>query len=133
MGYPVWGMSPSSDPKTVYNEFGVKPVGIKGYGNGVVTPHATFLALPFVFDEAVNNLKEFIKHYPNIYGEYGFYDAVDPLSGTIVYRYLALDQAMTFLGLANALNPGKLHKRFYSDPIVKKGEKLLQAENPLPN
>ncbi len=71
-----------------------------------------------------------VLRYP-IYGEYGFYDALKLKSGKVAYRYLALDQAMSFLGLANALNPGKLHARFHSDPIVKNGEHILSAEPPL--
>ncbi|MBI1979557.1 MAG: DUF3131 domain-containing protein [Elusimicrobia bacterium] len=131
-GYPVWGMSPSSDTRGGYGEFGVKLMGLKGYPDGVVTPHATLIALPFLRDQSVENLRNLLEKYPALYGEYGFYDAVNPRDGAIAFRYLALDQAMSFLGLAHALQPGKLHKRFHSDPITKNGEKLLKSENPLP-
>ncbi len=129
--YPVWGLSPASDVEGGYGEFGVKDLGLRGYPDGVVTPHATFLALPYIPEAAVKNLRELIRRYP-IYGEYGFYDALKVKTGSVAYRYLALDQAMSFLGLANALNPGKLHARFHSDLIVKKGEAILTAEPPLP-
>lgn len=130
--YPVWGMSPSSDGENGYGEFGVKPMGLKGYPDGVVTPHASCIALPYIFNDAVANLREMIKRYP-IYGEYGFYDALKLDTGNISYKYLALDQAMSFLGIANALNPGKIHQRFHNDPLVKNGEALLKAEPELPN
>ncbi len=130
LGYPVWGLSPASDTEGGYSEFGVKQLGLRGYPDGVVTPHATFLALPYLHEEAIKNLREMILRYP-IYGEYGFYDAIKIKTGKVAYRYLALDQAMSFLGLANALNPGKLHARFHSDPIVQKGESVLSAEPPL--
>lgn len=130
--YAVWGMSPCSDPYGKYGEFGVKPVGIKGYPAGIVTPHASFLALSVIQDAAIDNLRKLIREYPDIYGEYGFYDAVDPKNGKVAYRYLALDQAMSFLSLANILNPGKLYERFHGDSIVKKAEILLQSESPLP-
>lgn len=131
--YPVWGMSPCTNPHGGYSEFGAKPLGIQGYPDGVVTPHATFLALPFAYHDAIFNLRKLIELYPTIYGEYGFYDSVDPKDGTVSYKYLALDQAMSFLGLANALNPGKLYERFHNDPIIKNGEQIYQAETPLPN
>ncbi|MBI4357726.1 MAG: DUF3131 domain-containing protein, partial [Candidatus Omnitrophica bacterium] len=93
LGYPVWGMSPSSVPEEGYSEFGVKPLGSKGYKAGVVTPHAAVLGLEFAPKEAIRNLRELIRRYP-IYGEYGFYDAVTVATGNVARKYLSLDQAM---------------------------------------
>ena len=46
LGYPVWGLSPSASPATgAYGEYGVKPLGTRGYTAGAVTPHAAALAL----------------------------------------------------------------------------------------
>ena len=66
--------------------------------------------------------------FPDIYGEYGFYDSADVLKGTVNYQYLALDQAMSFLAIANYLQGGAVRKRFHSDPIGKEGEGLLKEE-----
>ena len=132
LGYPVWGMSPCMNPAGGYGEFGVKSLGIKGYPAGVVTPHASFLALPRMKDEAARNLRNLAALYPELYGECGFYDSVDPAGGSVAFKYLALDQGMCFLGAAEALSPGVLLERFDRDPIVKKASRLLLAENPLP-
>jgi hypothetical protein len=125
--YPVWGMSPSSDPDGGYSEFGVKPLGCKGYKAGVVTPHVSFLALEYAPEEAVANLRKMIELY-DIYGEYGFYDAVKPETGRVAYKYLCLDQAMSLIALCNYLQDGSIRRRFHGDPISAKIEPLLSEE-----
>src|SRR5262249_7707896 len=132
LGYPAWGMSPCSKPDGSYDEFGVKPVGVLGYPSDLLTPHATFLALPFSYEASLANLRDFVNGFPGIYGDYDFYGSVDPHTGTISYRSLASDQAMTFLGLANTINRGKIYKRLRNDPLSERIELLLKAENPLP-
>jgi hypothetical protein len=128
LGYPVFGMSPSSVPGGGYSEYGVKPLGIKGYREGVVTPHATFLALEFAPAECVANLRKMLTLY-NAYGEYGFYDAIDVKTGEVSLKYLCLDQAMCFVALNNFINDGAIRKRFHADPIAKNAEELLKAED----
>ncbi len=124
---PVWGMSPCSVPEGGYSEYGARPFGVKGYKSGVVTPHASALALEYAPEQVVANLRKLIDLY-DIYGEYGFYDAVTVATGKIVRKYLALDQGMILLAINNYLNHGALRERFHADPDVKKGEKLLTAE-----
>ncbi len=127
LGMPVWGMSPSADPHDSYSEFGAKPFGIKGYKAGVVTPHASALALEFMPAEAVQNLRKLIKLY-DIYGEYGFYDAVSVADKKVSRKYYSLDQGMILIAINNYLNDGAIRKRFHADPEMKKSEKLLTAE-----
>jgi len=132
LGYPVWGMSPSMAPgvprATSYREFGVPVLGAKGYPPGVVTPHASALALEFAPEEAVANLRRLAQLFP-IYGPYGFYDAVDPRSGEVVPAYLTLDQSMLFIALANHLRDGVIQERFAADPIATRALPLLPSED----
>ena len=103
LGYPVWGMSPSATPSGVgYGEFGVRVLGSLGYLHGAVTPHASALALAVTPVEAVANLRRLAERY-HIYGDFGFYDAVDPVSGEVAHAYLALDQSMILIAAANYL------------------------------
>ncbi len=128
LGYPVWGMSPCSvPPGDGYAEYGVPGLGLKSYGQGVVTPHVTFLSLEFAPEESIKNLRKMIELYP-IYGEYGFYDAVAVKTGIVSTKYLCLDQAMSFIALNNYLNDGAIRKRFMSDPIAQKVTGLLKEE-----
>jgi hypothetical protein len=128
LGYPVWGLSPSWSPAgDGYREFGARVLGIAGYPAGAVTPHATALALPVDPAAAVAALRELIRRYP-IYGEFGFYDAVDPHSGEVAPAYLVLDQAMILIALANHLAGGAIQHRFAADPVGQRALPLVRAE-----
>ena len=128
LGYPVWGISPSATPShDGYGEFGVRVLGALGYFAGAVTPHAAALALAVDAPAAIANLRALAQRY-DIYGDYGFYDAVDPQSGTVAYKYLALDQAMLFLAVANHLSGQALPRRFVTDPIVQSVLPVIGAE-----
>ncbi|MFC7359106.1 glucoamylase family protein [Nocardioides astragali] len=130
--YGYWGFSPSNNPAGGYREYGVDQLGMDGpgytsdqqrtsvdqpyegcpgregspaptsYGDGVVTPHASFLALRYARDAALENLVN-IRDDFDAYGPGGFYDAVDVGTGTVSKRYLSLDQGMVMAALGNAL------------------------------
>lgn len=128
LNYPVWGMSPSSTvARDSYSEYGVKYLGVRGYKCGVITPHASALALSTTPEAAINNLRKLASLY-DIYGEYGFYDAVDPLTGKVVHKYLALDQGMLFVALANYLKDHSIQEHFASDPIAARALNIIGEE-----
>ncbi len=127
LGYPVWGLSPSSRPAGGYGEFGARILGVRGYQAGAVTPHAAALALLVNPAAATANLRELAERYP-IYGDFGFYDAVDPQTGEVVYNYLALNQSMILIALANHLRDGVIQRHFAADAIMQRVLPLLGAE-----
>ncbi|MCC6766864.1 MAG: DUF3131 domain-containing protein [Deltaproteobacteria bacterium] len=127
LGYPVWGLSPAAIPSDGYREFGVRPLGARGYGAGIVTPHASALALAVTPVEATANLRRLAERY-DLYGDYGLYDAVDPASGNVARAYLALDQAMTLVAIANHLRGGVIPELFATDPIAKRALAILGDE-----
>ena len=53
------------------------------YTNGVVTPHAAFLALRWAPREAVENLRRLERDFPGMYGKWGFRDTVNVDSGVV--------------------------------------------------
>ncbi len=129
LGYRVWGLSPCATPAgDSYGEYGVKVLGARGYDGGAVTPHASALALGFTPEAALTNLRQLAQQY-DVYGEYGFYDAADPRSGAVAYKYLALDQSMVFIALANYLNDHCIQKHFGADPIAQKALALIGDED----
>jgi len=129
LAYPVWGLSPSATPADdSYNEYGVQILGVRGYQAGAVTPHASALALAVTPAAALANLRALAQRY-GIYGEYGFYDAVDPASGAVAYKYLTLDQSMLFIALANHLNDHCIQKHFAADPIAQKVLPMIGSED----
>ena len=129
LGYPAWGISSSATPAgNGYSEYGVRVLGARGYAAGAVAPYAAALALSVAPEAAMANLRALADRY-DIYGEYGFYDAVDPLSGTVAHKYLALDQSMLFIAVANYLDGGTIQKRFASDPIMQTALPIIADED----
>ncbi|GAB3199849.1 hypothetical protein GCM10027062_17640 [Nocardioides hungaricus] len=128
--YGYWGFSPSNNPAGGYREYGVDQLGLDGpgytsdqerttvdqpfagcragspapteYGDGVVTPHASFLALRYAPRAAMRNLANLARDF-DAYGRGGFYDAIAVRSGDVSKRYLSLDQGMVMAALGNAL------------------------------
>jgi hypothetical protein len=119
-GYPAWGFSPCATPDG-YVTTGVSELGVSGYDErkryqGLVTPHATFLAAEYAPTAAVReNIKTFRQF--DVTGPYGFYDSVDVQSGTVTKAYLALDQGMSIGSITNYLTDGALRDHLHADPI----------------
>ncbi|KQY21767.1 cellobiose phosphorylase [Cellulomonas sp. Root485] len=154
-GYGYWGFSPASDPFGTYSVYGVDAIGMDpggypsdaektnvdaGYegcreatnptptfGDGVVTPHASFLALPYAPREAVDNLRN-IETVLGAYGDGGFYDSVAVRSNTQAKRYLSLDQGMVLGALGNVLGGGVLHDSFGTRQVEKVLRPLIGQE-----
>src|SRR5215216_6608837 len=141
--YGFWGFSPSDDPAGGYREYGVDPIGMEpnGYtsdeertltdygfdacrdpqpqqpwGQGVVTPHASFLALRWARDAALDNLAKLRATFPQSYGPGGFYDAVNVKTGQVARFHLALDQGMIMVAIANELRNDR--ERSYLEPFI---------------
>src|SRR5262245_6126814 len=130
LGYPVWGLSPAVAPgPDGYREYGVAVLGTsKSYAAAAVTPHAVALALAVAPEAATAALRALTQLY-EVYGEYGFYDSVDPKTGEVGTAYLALDQSMLFLALANRLQDSVVQKLFASDPIAQRALSILADED----
>jgi hypothetical protein len=139
--YPVWGMSPSSTPDDTggYATYGV--VGaVFGPGQGLaqctgcatetaVSPHASLIALPVLPQRALANLRTLRQRYPDIYtSDGGFYDAVNPVTGSVGHRRLVLDQSMIMAAIDDALNHGALQRYFAADPVAWAARAVLGAE-----
>jgi hypothetical protein len=129
LGLPVWGMSPSStaDDTGDYGGFGVEGLAFAGSSplawcttcatETTVSPHASAIALPVIPQQAYDNLVRLRSLYPGIYTrDGGFYDAVDPSTGSIGHRRLVLDQSMIMAAIDDALNGGALQRYFAADP-----------------
>ncbi len=155
--YGYWGFSPSSNPTGGYREYGVDALGITtdgynsdqerttsdggyqaagcarpertptSYGDGVVTPHAAFLALPYAEKEALANLANLRKDF-DAYGPGGFYDAIAVGSGTVAKRHLSLDQGMVMGALGNVLAKGNLHRYFTRGDVERSLRPVMTQE-----
>jgi putative glucoamylase/uncharacterized protein DUF3131 len=82
------------------------------YTNGVVTPHAAFLALPYRPQGARANLRRLARDFPGLYGPWGFRDSVNVQSKRVSDFYLSLDQGMIMGALGNELGGDVLRRAF---------------------
>jgi hypothetical protein len=149
--YPVWGMSPSStaDDSGGYGGFGVEGLLFPYFGGGAdashpnlglsqchgcatedtVSPHASFLALSVLPQEAYANIVNLRNLYPDVYrSDGGFYDAVNPVTGSVGHRRLVLDQSMIMAALDNAITHGAMQRHFAIDPVARIGLLYLAYE-----
>lgn len=97
------------------------------YTNGVVTPHASFLALPYAPDQAMQNLANLRDDF-GAYGDYGFFDSINVDTGVVSDYYLALDQGMIMAALANMLLGDSFQRYFTEGPIEQAVRPLLAME-----
>jgi hypothetical protein len=128
------GMDPTGYPSDVEGSnydpgFGdCRPPGpAPTYGNGVVTPHAVFLALRYAPRAAVDNLAR-MRANLGAYGPGGFYDAVAVETDTVARRYLALDQGMIMGALGNALADDDIRRAFVTPQVEHALKPLLAME-----
>ncbi|HET8969686.1 MAG TPA: glucoamylase family protein [Candidatus Nanopelagicales bacterium] len=154
-GYGYWGFSPSNNPAGGYREYGVDMLGLDGpgytsdqertdweqpyegcregepapteYGDGVVTPHASFLAMRYAPQAALSNLERIREDF-DAYGPGGFYDAVAVRSGQVSRRYLSLDQGMVMAALGNALTGDNLRGYVSEGALTKRVRPLMEME-----
>jgi hypothetical protein len=82
------------------------------YTNGVVTPHAAFLALRFERNAALDDLKRLAHDFPGLYTKWGFRDSVNVDTGAVSGSYLSLDQGIIMAALGNALGGDVLRQAF---------------------
>ena len=140
-GYAVWGFSPSNTPEGGYAAYGVDGAGMdpngnpsnedrtlvdhgfdgcregtpdppSPYRNGVVTPHAAFLALRYAPGETLANVAKLARDFPGLYGKWGFRDSVNTTTKRVSDSYLSLDQGMIMAALGNALGDDVLRRAF---------------------
>lgn len=94
-------------------------------------------ALSLAAREAVENLKRLA--FLGLLDEYGFCDVIDftrrpsreGTSGVVVRAYLAHQQGMGLLSLANLLHGDSFQRRFRADPRVRAVEPLLHERIPV--
>ncbi|MET4925618.1 glucoamylase family protein [Streptomyces sp. PSRA5] len=149
--YGYWGFSPSEVPEGGYQEYGVDAIGMNidgyasntdrtyvthgdplppasAYTNGVVTPHASFLALPYARSEALANLKAIADDFGAYDDGYGFRDSVNVRTGHVSSSALALDQGMIAAALAQELRPGLLQRPFRTGGFASRIRPMLGKE-----
>jgi Putative glucoamylase/RTX calcium-binding nonapeptide repeat (4 copies)/Protein of unknown function (DUF3131) len=143
-GYAVWGvdavgMDPNGNPS---NEDGtLVDAGFAGcpdrepqpepppsaYTNGVVSPHAAFLALRWAPGRTLANLARLSSDF-EVYDEWGFRDSVNVDTGVASNFYLSLDQGMIMAAIGNALAGDVLRRAFVTPGFERAVRPLVGVE-----
>ena len=139
-----WGMSESEynardiESTYQYSSFGVPDLGYKrGLSESIViAPYASGLGAMISPRAAHHNYQRLASIGAR--GTYGWYEAIDYTrarlpDGTkfaVIRAYMAHHQAMTLVGIANALHDGRMRARFHAEPIIQAAELLLQERMP---
>ena len=155
--YGYWGFSPANVPEGGYTEYGVDALGLNpdgyksnreatyvdrgfegcragkpdpapsAYTNGVVTPHAAFLALRWAPDATLANLAALKSDFA-IYDRWGFRDSVNVDSGAVSDAYLSLDQGIVMGSIGNALADDVLRDAFATKAVRKVLQPIIAME-----
>jgi len=97
------------------------------YSNGVVTPHAAFLALRWAPEATLENLTK-LEHDFEIYTKWGFRDSVNVNTMVVSPYYLALDQGQIMAALGNALAQDMLRNTFVTREFRRALRPVIRVE-----
>jgi hypothetical protein len=97
------------------------------YTNGVVTPHAAFLALRWAPDAVMENLANLENDF-DIYDRWGFRDTVNVDTGVVSNFYLSLDQGIIMAAIGNALAGDVLRDAFATKDVRKVLQPIINME-----
>jgi hypothetical protein len=153
--YGYWGFSPANIPEGGYTVYGVDGIGSQNDGypsnndktltdlgwpgcrepvpttgeftNGVVTPHAAFLALRYAPRETLANLARLERDF-DVYTRWGFRDSVNVDSGVVSSSYLSLDQGMIMAAIGNELAHDVLRRSFASHEVERELRPVMGVE-----
>lgn len=101
----------------------------------VIAPYASFLALCVHPKAAVKNLRRLKKM--NMWGKYGFYDALDLTpgrtanGGEAVQNFMSHHLGMSMCAIANCLKKGVMRRHFMAEPVCRAYTPLLAERVPL--
>jgi hypothetical protein len=98
------------------------------YTNGVVTPHAAFLALRYAPAATLADLGKLADDFPGLYTNWGFRDSVNVQTGAVSDSYLSLDQGMIMAAIANELGDDVLRRAFVGPDLERSVRPLIGME-----
>jgi hypothetical protein len=97
------------------------------YTNGVVTPHAAFLALRWAPEATLENLASLERDF-EIYTAWGFRDSVNVNTMVVSPYYLALDQGQIMAAIGNALAQDMLRDAFVTRKFRRALKSVIEVE-----
>ena len=119
----LWGITASDDPEVGYQAHA--PYNISGKDNGTISPTAALSSMPYTPEESIRALKTFYYYlYNDLWGDYGFKDALNFEHNWFANSYLAIDQGPIVVMIEN-YRSGLLWNTFMKNDQVRNGLKAL--------
>ncbi|MEP6647676.1 MAG: glucoamylase family protein [Saprospiraceae bacterium] len=108
-----WGLTASDDP------FGyLAHAPGTGTDNGTITPAAALPSMPYTPEESKAVMRHLYRVYgQNLWGEYGFYDALNPDENWFDDSYIAIDEG-PIVNMIENYRSGILWSSFMSNPEI---------------
>ena len=108
-----WGLTASDDPFGYSAHAPGSPAD-----NGTITPAAAIPSMPYTPIQSIAALKHFYReHGPDLWGEYGYYDAFNLKHDWFAESYLAIDQG-PIIDMIENYRSGLLWSSFMSNPEI---------------
>ncbi len=112
-GENSWGLTASDNP---WGYFAHAPGA--GTDNGTIAPAAALPSMPYTPDESLGALKHFYRELgPDLWGEYGFYDAFNLNEDWFADSYIAIDQG-PIIDMIENYRSGLLWAHFMANPEI---------------
>lgn len=127
-GENSWGLTPCVGPKGYSGEFGAEPAMSKLEGNdGTISPSGAAGSIVFTPELSIKALTYYQKHFPKLWGKYGFKDAYNldyQKEPWYAKECIGIDKGISMIMIENYLT-GLIWKYFMKNEYVQKGlEKL---------
>ena len=117
----VWGLAPATVPGTTtgYSTYAAPPLGasVTPAADTAIAPYAAALALPIDPAGAYQDLVTLRSRYPAMNTSRGLLDSVDPVTGSLAQRWMAVSQAVILDAIDNTLTGGSLQSYIAADPF----------------
>lgn len=126
-GENSWGLTACVGPKGYSGEFGAMPAMSELKGNdGTISPSGVAGSIVFTPELSIQALEYYYKHFPRLWGKYGFKDAYNLENKRPWYakECIGIDKGTTMLMIENYLT-GLIWKYFMRNEYIKEGLERL--------
>ena len=111
-GSDFWGLTASDD----YLGYAAREANPKN-DNGTITPTGALGSFPYTPEESMRMLRHMVDHYPEMWGIYGFWDAINPTQNWLSGIFMGLNQA-PIVNMIENYRTGLLWRLFMRNPEI---------------
>lgn len=128
-GANSWGLTACAGPKGYCGRYGILPSGIVedvNSNDGTVPICGAAGSLPFTPKESIQALLYAYENFPQLWGEYGFYDSynLDQDEPWFSKEYIGINKGITLLMIENYLS-GLIWELYMNNSYIKEATKTL--------